>query len=576
MTAAARPPSPRVEPVPRVAGCQRVEIDALHRSLYAPDVGPFAAPGWLADAARDPAAFWRSVAPVLAAAVPGSSRSTLFERYQLAHDLGARHAAGRAAAFVGHDAAAGFTATSYASAVAGATALAGAWRARGVELGTRVAIVAPMSAELVTALLAAWHLGAVPAPLPVWGKRYVGDRLDAAEVEFVATSRPCALWLDVSDERWLPTAAAGAGAPGLAHAYAPDDPALCVFSPLGDQPLEPFDVPAEQLYLGALRDGALFFGLGPGLGVAAPGFCEVQVGLPLLITCLITGAHVVALDLDDARQRPDLVCGGRIHLLGVRPELRDAIVAAEPGGSGPPRWFRSPATAHDPDAWSRLAATRPFARSVGACYFPSPVAGGAITWSAWRRSPALNTAIPAPGVDWQLLDPGRGGAPNRDGNGVLTSKAAPAEAIGQPLLGRIAGDSLWVTSIGAHRDGQRLPAVELEALVQTGREEVWAAVLIDDPRAGAVLVVFARPDRIADDPGPRDALADELEEQIAVELAPHLVPPRIEVFTVSPRLGDDGVDRDWCRGQYVSGRLAAKQREPVFTALARLRAALAD
>lgn len=272
---------------------------------------------------------------------------------------------------------------------------------------------------------------------------------------------------------------------------------------------------------------------------------------------------------------PDLVCGGRIHLLGVRAELRDAIVAAEPGGSGPPRWFRSPATAHDPDAWSRLAATRPFARSVGACYFPSPVAGGAITWSAWRRSPALNTAIPAPGVDWQLLDPGRGGAPNRDGNGVLTSKAAPAEAIGQPLLGRIAGDSLWVTSIGAHRDGQRLPAVELEALVQTGREQIRTSVLIDDPRAGAVLVVFARPDR-TDDPRPGDALVDELEEQIAVELAPHLVPPRIEVFTVSPRFGEDGVDRDWCRGQYVSGRLAAKQREPVFTALARLRAALAD
>lgn len=570
MTAAARPSSQRV------AGYQRVEISALHRSLYAADVGAFAAPDWLTDAALDPAAFWRGVAPALAAAVAGSSRSTLFERYQLAHDLGARHASGRAAAFVGHDPAAGFTATSYASAVAGATALAGAWRARGVGPGTPVAIVAPVSAELVTALLAAWHLGAVPAPLPVWGRRHVRDRLDAAGAELVATTRPRALWLDVPDELRLPTAATGAGAPGLAHAYAPDEPALRVFSPLGDAPLMPFDVPAEQLYLGALRDGALFFGLGPGHGVAAPGFCEVQVGLSLLVTSLVTGAHVVALDLDDACQRPELVCGGRIHLLGVRPELRDAIVAGDPGGGGPPRWFRSPATAHDPDAWSRLAATRSFARSVGACYFPSPVAGGAITWSAWRRSPALNTALPAPGLDWQLLDPGRGGAPGRDGNGVLTSTAAPAEAIGQPLLGRLAGDSLWVTSIGAHRDGQRLPAVELEALA-TACPEVSTAALVDDPRAGAVLVVFARPDRLVDDLAARDALAGELAERIAVELAPHLVPPRIEAFTVSPRLGDGGaVDRDWCRGQHVSGRLAAKQREPVFTALARLRAALTD
>jgi hypothetical protein len=566
---AALPRSPRV-------GAPRVDISALHRSLYAADIGPFAAPDWLTDAALDPAAFWRGVAPALAAAVPGSSRSTLFERYQLAHDLGARHAAGRAAAFVGHDPAAGFTATSYAGAVAGAAALAGTWRAQGVGPGTPVAIVAPVSGELVTALLAAWHLGAVPVPLPVWGKRYVRDRLDAAAAELVATSRPRALWLDVPDELRLPTAATGAAAPGLAHAYAPDEPALRVFSPLGDAPLAPFDVPAEQLYLGALRDGALFFGLGPGLGVAAPGFCEVQVGLPLLVTCLVTGAHVVALDLDDACQRPELVCGGRVHLLGVRPELRDAMLAAEPGAGGPPRWFRSPATAHDPDAWSRLAATRPFARSVGACYFPSPVAGGAITWSAWRRSPALNTALPAPGLDWQLLDPGHGGALGRDGNGVLTSTAAPAEAIGQPLLGRLAGDSLWVTSIGAHRDGQRLPAVELEALAAT-RPEVSTAALVDDPRADAVLVVFARPDRLAGDQAARDALAGELAERIAVELAPHLAPPRIEVFTVSPRLGDGGaVDRDWCRGQHVSGRLAAKQREPVFTALARLRAALAE
>jgi hypothetical protein len=415
----------------------------------------------------------------------------------------------------------------------------------------------------------------VPAPLPVWGKRYVRDRLDAAEAELVAIRRPRALWLEVPDELRLPTAATGDAAPGLAHAYAPDEPALRVFSPLGDAPLAPFDVPAEQLYLGALRDGALFFGLGAGLGVAAPGFCEVQVGLSLLVTCLVTGAHVVALDLDEACRRPALVCGGHVHLLGVRPELRDAIVACEPGSDGPPRWFRSPATAHDPEAWARFAAARPFARSAGACYFPSPVAGGAITWSAWRRSPAHNTAIPAPGLDWQLLDPGRGGAPGRDGNGVLTSTAAPADAIGQPLLGRLAGDSLWVTSIGAHRDGQRLPAVELEALAAT-RPEVWTSALVDDPRAGAVLVVFARPDRLAGDLAARDALAGELAELVAIELAPHLAPPRIEVFTVSPRLADGAIDRDWCRGQHVSGRLAAKQREPVFTVLSQLRRALAE
>lgn len=559
MTAAARPRRPRLE------------LESLRRSLHASDA-PFTAPAWLADAALDPAAFWRDAAPALVTAVAGSSRSSLFERYQLAHDLGARHAVDRRPGFLDHDAA-GFHATSYARLVAGARALAGLWRSRGVEAGACVAIAAPMSPELVTALLAAWHLGAVAAPLPLWGRTYLGDRLRALEPDFVAISRPRALWLDVSGH--LPTSAVdGEASAGLAHLYAPDEPALRVFSPLGDAPLAPFDVPAERLYLGALRDGALFFGLGAELTAAAPGFCDAQLGLPLLAACLATGACFAAFDLDEACRRPELVLDGRVHVLGIRPELRDAIVAADPAGSGPLRWFRNPATAHDPDRWSRLAAARALSRSLGACYTASPVAGGAITWSAWRRSPALNTALPAPGLDWQLLDPGRGGAVCPDGNGILTSTAAPVEAIGQPLLGRLAGEQLWVTSIGAHRDGQRLPGVEIEAVVAT-RPEVWTSALVEDPRIGGVLVVFARPDRIAADQPARDALAGELAELVELELAPHLAPARIEVFTVAPRIADDGaLDRDWCRGQHVSGRLAAKQREPLFGTLAALRLAL--
>jgi hypothetical protein len=411
----------------------------------------------------------------------------------------------------------------------------------------------------------------------VWGQSYLRDRLAALAADFVATSRPRALWLGVAAEARLASSPAlsDAAPPGLAYAYGPADPVLRVFSPLGDAPLAPFDVPAEWLYLGALRDGVVFFGLAAELGLAAPGFCDVQFGLPLLISCLATGAYFVATSLAAACQQPHQLCDGRIHVLGVHPELRDAIVGGGAGGAaGPARWFRNPATAHEPDRWARLSETRTFGRSLGACYAASPITGGAITWSAWRRSPAFNTAMPAPGLDWQLIDPGRGGAPSIDGNGVLTSTTAPIEAIGQPLLGRLAGESLWVTSLGGHRDGQRLPAAEIEAIA-AGRPEIAAAALVDDPRAGAVLIAFARPDRMATDPAARDRLAGELAELVAVELAPHLAPPRIEVYTLPPRLGDDrAIDRDWCRGQYASGRLAAKQREPVFTTLAQLRLAL--
>jgi hypothetical protein len=578
-----------VSPAARPAARAWPDLDPLRRSLFADDARGVAAPAWLSDGAADPDGFWRALAPALMAAPAGSSRSTAFERYQLAHEMGARHAGGRSAGFVTYDDASGFRASSYARLVETARALAGAWRMRGLEAGMCVALVAPVSPELVVGLLAAWHLGAVPAPIPVWGRTYLADRLAALAPDFVATTKGRALWLEIPPEQRLSALATGAEPdPGLAHWYAASEPALRVFSPLGDAPLCPFDVPAERLYLGALRDGALFFGLGAELGAAAPGFCEAQVQPALLLACLATGAHFVGISLDDARREPERVVDGRIHLLGVDARLRDALLAADPGGSGPARWFRNPAAAHEPDVWGRLAASRPFSRARGACYFPSPIAGGAMTWSPWRRSPELNTALPAPGLPWQLSDPGRGGAPSIDGTGVLGCADPGPEALGRPLFGPygraagtaapggVGGEGLWVATLGAHRDGQRLPAEEIEALVARWHAaDVWACALVDDARSGAVLVVFARPDRIEPELPARDQLGRAIGETIATELAAELVPTRVEVFTLAPRTGDDGaIDRDWCRGQHVSGRLLGKQSEPLFTAIARLRLAI--
>jgi hypothetical protein len=239
-----------VSPAARPAARAWPDLDPLRRSLFADDARGVAAPAWLSDGAADPDGFWRALAPALMAAPAGSSRSTAFERYQLAHEMGARHAGGRSAGFVTYDDASGFRASSYARLVETARALAGAWRMRGLEAGMCVALVAPVSPELVVGLLAAWHLGAVPAPIPVWGRTYLADRLAALAPDFVATTKGRALWLEIPPEQRLSALATGAEPdPGLAHWYAASEPALRVFSPLGDAPLCPFDVPAERLYL---------------------------------------------------------------------------------------------------------------------------------------------------------------------------------------------------------------------------------------------------------------------------------------------------------------------------------------
>jgi hypothetical protein len=135
------------------------------------------------------------------------------------------------------------------------------------------------------------------------------------------------------------------------------------------------------------------------------------------------------------------------------------------------------------------------------------------------------------------------------------------------VLSLVGGDGMWLTALGAHRDGERLPVDEIAAVVTAGFDAVWTCGVIDGRDGSAVLVVFVRPDAHV---GAR--LADAIGEVVAAELAPHLVPDRVELFTIAPRLDKaGGLDRAWCQGQYLSGRLTRKQREALFVAVSRLR-----
>jgi hypothetical protein len=539
-----------------------VELDAWQRSLVATgdDDGR---PAWLDAAAADPAGFWQAAASALLA-VAGAARSSPFERYHLFGDLGARHAAGRRTAWASYDAAAGVRRWPYAAIVDDARALATAWRAAGIGPGMCVAIVEPPSPARLAALLAAWHCGAVAAPLPAWGPSYLRERLAALAPDGVATEagRP----LDSAAPR-LPIRALP-GDDGVApHRYAPDEVALRVFSPLGDRPLAPIDVGAERLCLGALRDGALLLGLGPGLAVAAPGASEVRDGLSLTLAALATGAQVVDVSLDAAVALPALLGELGVDVLGVVPALRDALIGADGAGARPARWFRSPVDGHDPAPWQRLARVLP--RALAGVYLASPAAGGAVVFAPWRRLPRGADATPAPGLAWQLVDTNGSGQP-AIGAGVIACPDLAEGAIGTPII-TTAGGGLWLTALGAHRGGERLPTAEIAAVVARDFPALWAAGVIDDARGAgapaAVLVVFVRA-------ASSGGLAAAIGETLAAELAPHLVPDRIETFTVAPRFTDDGgLDLGWCQGQYLSGRLARKQREPLFVALAQLRAA---
>jgi hypothetical protein len=147
------------------------------------------------------------------------------------------------------------------------------------------------------------------------------------------------------------------------HRYEANEAAARLFSPLGAEWDRPVELCAEQLYLGALRDGLLLLGLEPGQGIAAPGFCEVQFKPALLLAALAAGATWVELGPDELEDGHALF-GGAVAVLGVSGPLRRKLASSRPPPAGRvTRWFKNLAEDTAVKAWtafeSRMKETRP-------------------------------------------------------------------------------------------------------------------------------------------------------------------------------------------------------------------------
>jgi acyl-CoA synthetase (AMP-forming)/AMP-acid ligase II len=539
---------------------------------------PFVPPAWLGESHRDPEAFWRTVGPVLLAGPGGSARSSLFDRYNLFHELGARHAGRRMLGYVEPAPGAGFVESSYASLVERAACLATAWKDRGVEPGATVALLAPLSAEAVVAWLAGFRCGAVVAPVPAFGRAFMRNRLEALKPDFVATGAGRAAWLRLDPETTLPLVADDDVRPDSApaYAYASDEPAARFFSPLGRDPLAVHELTAHQLLLGALRDGVLLLSLDAGDTVAAPGFCDTQEKPPLLLATLAAGACWLEVGLESAASEPDEMLG-RATVVGVHDDLRDAWLTARPR-TRLARWFRNPAGPPAYEAWDRFAA-QPFAeRALGSNLFVNGAAGGAIACGAWRHNPGRNQILLAPGQPWRLASASLRSTDALGASGVLAcaGETLPADAIGRIVAVRAGGEYIWVTCLDAHRRAQRLPSAEICAAVTRAHSEVWRCALVDYAKDdgglanGAALVVFLRPDR-------EPLSARDVADTIAQEIGEQFQPDRTDFFDVPARTTKEGdLDLDWCRSHYADGLLALKQRERLFRGLGRLRYLLAE
>jgi hypothetical protein len=384
---------------------------------------------------------------------------------------------------------------------------------------------------------------------------------------------------------WEMTTPAVESSKATPHRFNADEVAVRCFSHLARDWGPPVPLAAEQLYLGALRDGLIVLGLRASEGLAAPGFCDVQYQPWLLWACLASGANFVQLDAEDVGNGAVLF-GGPIQTLGVSAQLRNALLGRPqfPSPIGIRQWFRDVSEDVDITRWMQLGARFGTAGVLGMNYFANAAAGGTIVYSAWSSQPAGSDVWRAPGLPCELTEPNGTGMPSLADLGMLSPdpklqgqagvrKGLLPESVGQVVLVFAEEQDTWVGNVGSHRGGRFLPEKPIERVLQKRYPgAVRCALLIALPlrrntsAARVVLLVYAVPRK--------SHLLNDLtiKADIAEQLGQASVPDRVEIYDVNPKwknLKEDvpEVDSLACLSQYQSGLLWKKQSTAVFRQL---------
>ena len=502
-------------------------------------------------------------------------KSRVGQQYDFFHDIVVRHGGGDRLALRAFDRRQGWQSLGYRALQDLAARRATEWARQGVKAGAKVCLLYSVGPELLISLAAALGLGACVSYLPPQGRGFITRRLTELAPDFIATEPHQVLLVPGLEKQVLQSK--GQAAPAFtSHTYKPEEPVGLLFSPLVEPPGTPVPLKAEDAWRGALVDGLLTFGLGPGEHLAAPGYHPLQHLPAFLFATLLRGATYVHLELADVEANPALLTEHPLRALGVTPTLRDLLLRTRTPLKNVAHWFRNPEEPIDWQGW------RLWVRQCGLAAVPSsnvlvdPAGGGAVLSSPRKVRDVHTEAPPAPGRVWVLGDVNMSGQEAPGDLGVFTLAPAEERPPGYLVLTRAYGVYHYGGPRTARREGRVYLAAEVAQVV---RELPFCrgAVVIPAPTGGVaghyryVLLVFTGAQRLNAGPW-----LQEIRRRIELQLGAEHLPDRTDFIPLYPRRVEGEVDEAWCQTQYLTGALHRKASDRLFQALTALKGQLLE
>ncbi len=560
-----------------------MQIAQIENELRIEALQPCPKLSWLKDSYDAGREFWQSFQEAADEMFSVKTTSALFKRYNLYHDLILRNIDNPSPAFVFYGVKSGFKNLSYQELHERALAKTSLWKSRGVNDEKTVCVIRTIGAELMIELAAALQIGCRLAFLPPWGKSYLQKRLALLEPEYISLEKKNkSLLSDAFQEKILTETGKEnnrENEKGGYFNYASGRPVFAVFDPCTEKLPILNNINSDAVYLGALRDGLIALGLGPGRIYAAPGFHFLETFPGLFLAGLLCGATYLHLTPQDIKENPPIVIERKINVFGVSGAVRDILMENPVNAEGVwQTWFRNPAEAADMDAWHHFSRQLNLLKSYSFNLRWNAAAGGCNLFSVRRKGTAHAGVLPALGSSWQLADLSDPGAESLSDLGMLSILPPGASIEGEKKatgdMISVKGDEWLYLGVNyLNREGRFYPASEiLDVLGQMIKGIYFSLIEVSQTASPnnslKVLLAFYGDDKDF----VKGRATDNIRKVITMEIGEEFQPDKIDFLPLYPRFSADGEpDHDWCRTEYLSGQLRKKAKDEISVNITRMR-----